>query len=161
MTEPTPRSAKLETAVYVGALVLLSAVLLFEGRDYTRLLAQQPVTPKEVYALLSNPQLKVQIVDLRAYDDDHFLDTHIPGAVPLPSCDAALAPEAARDRVYPYVMTVLVTDDGDAAAFEKCRARFGVARNLAGGMAAWSDANLPEDTGDYAAPRSSAGGGCL
>jgi rhodanese-related sulfurtransferase len=152
---------RLEGLLYVAALAVLSVVLLFEGKTWTSLATRQPVTPKELYALLSNPQVKVQVVDLRAYDDDHFLDTHVPGAVPLPACDPDQAPQSARDRVYPYVMTVLVTDDGDLAAFEKCRERFGLAKNLAGGMAAWSDANLPEDTGDYSAPKSSAGGGCL
>ncbi|MBL8915927.1 MAG: rhodanese-like domain-containing protein [Archangium sp.] len=150
-----------EALIYIGALALLSVVLLFEGRTYTSLASQQPVTAKELYALLSNPQVKVQVVDLRAYDDDHFLDTHVPGSVPLPECDPEKAPPAARERVYPYVMTVLVTDEGDTATFEKCRGRFGLARNLAGGIAAWSDANLPEDTGDYSAPKAGAGGGCL
>jgi rhodanese-related sulfurtransferase len=152
---------QLEGWLYVAALAALSAVLVVEGRTHARLAQAQPVTPRELYALLGNPQLKVQVVDLRAYDDDHFLDTHVPGAVPLPGCDDAQAPAAARERVYPYVMTVLVTDDGDEAAFAKCRERFSFARNLAGGMAAWSDATLPEDTGDYAAPKAGAGGGCL
>lgn len=150
-----------ESWLYVAALVVLSAVLLLEGRARVELLSKQPVSPKELYALLSNPQVKVQIIDLRPYDDDHFIDTHIPGAVPLPNCEEAAAPEPARERVYSYVQTVIVTEEGDAAAFEKCRARFGQARNLAGGMTAWSDANLPEDTGDYSAPKAGVGGGCL
>ncbi len=152
---------RFESAIYVAALAILGALLLMEGRRTTELLAHQAVTPKELYALLSNPQVKVQIVDLRAYDDDHFIDTHIPGAVPLPSCDEMKAPEKARDRVYPYVSTIIVTDTGDTTAFEACRAKFGSARLLAGGMEGWSNANLPEDTGDYSPPKNAAGGGCL
>ena len=70
-------------------------------------------------------------------------------------------PTAAKERIYPYVQTVIVSDEGDPALFEKCRARFGLAQNLTGGMAAWSAANLPEDTGEYSAPKNAAGGGCL
>jgi rhodanese-related sulfurtransferase len=105
--------------------------------------------------------VKVQIVDLRDYDDDHFIDTHIPGAIPLPRCDRMKAPEAARDRVYPYVSTIIVTDTGDTESFEACRAKFGQAQLLAGGMEGWSNAKLPEDTGEYAAPKNAPGGGCL
>lgn len=152
---------RFESVIYVAAMAILGIALVAEGRRTTELLARQPVTPKALYALLSNPQLKLQIVDLRAYDDDHYLDTHIPGAIPLPGCDPANAPEAARDRVYPYVSTIIVTDTGDAAAFEACRAKFGQAQLLQGGMEGWSNANLPEDTGDYAAPKNAAGGGCL
>jgi 3-mercaptopyruvate sulfurtransferase SseA len=152
---------KFETLVYVAAMAILGVALVAEGRHTTELLAHQAVSPKALYALLSNPQLKVQIVDLRAYDDDHFLDTHIPGAIPWPGCDREKAPEPARERVYPYVNTIIVTDTGDTAAFEACRSKFGQAQLLEGGMAAWSNANLPEDTGEYAAPKNAAGGGCL
>ncbi len=152
---------RLEAGIYVAAMVLLGVLLLFEGRQTTELLARQAVAPKDLYAMLSNPQVKLQIVDLRPYDDDHFLDTHIPGSVPLPGCDAAKAPEDARDRVYSYVDTVIVTEDGDQAAFEACRKKFGQARMLAGGMNGWFDANLPEDTGEYRPPKNAAGGGCL
>ena len=152
---------RFEALIYVAAMAVLGVLLLLEGRRTTELLAHQAVSPKELYQQLSNPQLKLQIVDLRAYDDDHFIDTHIPGAIPLPGCDVAQAPEKARDRVYSYVSTIIVTDTGDTAAFEACRAKFGQARMLAGGMEGWSNANLPEDTGDYAPPKNAAGGGCL
>ena len=59
------------------------------------------------------------------------------------------------------MQAVIVTADGDDAAFEACRQHFAAARNLAGGMEAWSAANLPEDTGEYRAPKASASGGCL
>jgi|APLak6261675434_1056106.scaffolds.fasta_scaffold01019_2 3-mercaptopyruvate sulfurtransferase SseA len=152
---------RFETALYVAALAILGALLLAEGRRSTELLAHQAISPKELYRQLGNPQVKLQIVDLRAYDDDHFIDTHIPGAIPLPDCDDEKAPASSRDRVYPYVSTIIVTDSGDVAAFEKCRARFGQARLLEGGMEGWSDANLPEDTGEYSPPKNAAGGGCL
>ena len=152
---------RFESLIYVAAMAILGLALLLEGRRTTELLARQAVSPKALYAQLSNPQLKLQIVDLRAYDDDHYIDTHIPGAIPLPDCDATKAPEPARDRVYPYVSTIIVTDTGDAATFEACRAKFGQAQLLQGGMEGWSAANLPEDTGDYAAPKNAAGGGCL
>ncbi|MEW5740397.1 MAG: rhodanese-like domain-containing protein [Myxococcota bacterium] len=152
---------KFELAIYVAALAVLGALLMAEGRTTTELEARAAVSPKELWALLSNPQLKLQIVDLRPYDDDHYLDTHIPGSIPLPSCDLEKAPPAARDRIYPYVTTIIVTEDGDRAAFEQCRAKFGVARNLAGGLTAWTDENKPEDTGEYSPPKAGAGGGCL
>jgi rhodanese-related sulfurtransferase len=64
--------------------------------------------------------------------------------------------------VIPSVPTVIVAaGEVDAAAAEACAARFTAARVLAGGMEAWSDANLPEDSGEYVAPSSKAGGGCL
>lgn len=152
---------RLEGVLYVLAMVVLGVLLLGEGRRNTDLLARQAVSPKALYALLSNPQVKVQLVDLRPYDDDHYLDTHVPGSIPLPGCDFDKAPEAARERIYPYVSTVLITEDGDQAAFEACRAKFAQARLLEGGMTGWSDANLPEDTGDYSPPKNAAGGGCL
>jgi rhodanese-related sulfurtransferase len=152
---------QLEGVIYAVAMAVLGALLFTEGRHTTELMAKHAVTPKAVYAMLSNPQLKVQLVDLRAYDDDHYVDTHVPGAIPLPDCDLAKAPEAARDRIYPYVTTIIITDTGDPAAFEACRSKFGQAQLMAGGMEAWSDANLPEDTGDYAPPKGAAGGGCL
>lgn len=152
---------RLEAVLYVAAMLGLGVLLLGEGRRNTELLAKRAVSPKALYALLSNPQVKVQLVDLRPYDDDHFVDTHVPGSIPLPGCDFDQAPEAARERIYPYVSTVLITEEGDPAAFEACRVKFGQARLLEGGLAAWSSANLPEDTGEYAPPKNAAGGGCL
>ena len=104
---------KLELGIYVAAIAILSVLLLAEGRTTTDLLAKSAVAPKELMSILSNPQVKVQIVDLRPYDDDNFVDTHIPGAIPLPDCEVGKAPEKARDRVYPYVTTIIVTAEGD------------------------------------------------
>lgn len=152
---------RFELTLYVAALAVLSALLWTEGRHTNELLARRGITPKELYSQLSNPQVKLQIVDLRPNDDDHYVDTHIPGAIPLPGCSLEAAPEGARERIYPYVSTIIVTEDGDQAAFEACRGHFAQARLLAGGMTAWDDANLPEDVGDYVPPKASAGGGCL
>lgn len=152
---------RLESILYVGALLLLGGLLMAEGSRTTTLLAQRPVSPKELYGLLSNPQVKLQLVDLRPYDDDHYVDTHVPGSIPLPGCDFEKAPEAARERIYPYVSTIIITEEGDQAAFEACRSKFAQARLLEGGLTAWTDANLPEDTGEYSPPKNAAGGGCL
>mgnify|MGYP000962779426 CR=1 FL=1 len=152
---------KLEQAIYVAAMVIVSVLLFAEGRRSAALDEKEAVAPKSLYALLSNPQVKLQIVDLRAYDDDGYLDTHVPGAIPMPECDPAKGPATAADRIYPYVTTILITQDGTGPALDACRGRFALARVLAGGQDAWSAALLPEDTGDYAPPKSAAGGGCL
>jgi rhodanese-related sulfurtransferase len=152
---------RLEPLGYAAALVVLGLLIFLDGKKASALEAQLPVAPKELYALLSNPKVKVQVVDVRAHDDDHFVDVHVPGAVSLPGCAREGAPAGASEHAFPYVFTVIVSDAGDAAAFEKCRAQFAAARNLAGGMAAWSAANLPEDTGEYRPPKASASGGCL
>lgn len=152
---------RLEPLGYAAALVVLALLIFLDGKKAAALEAQLPMTPKELYALLSNPKVKVQVVDARAHDDDHFLDVHVPGAVSLPGCAREGAPQGASDHAWPYVFTVIVSDEGDQATFEKCRAQFAAARNLAGGMAAWSAARLPEDTGEYRPPKPSASGGCL
>ena len=147
---------RLELPLYVAVIAVLSALIFFDGRKAAALEAQRPVTPKQLYQLLSTPKLKVQVVDLRPHDDDHFIDAHIPGAISMPGCAIDEQPNA-----YPYVLTVIVTAEGDTAAYEACGKHFAAARNLAGGMAAWSDANLPEDVGEYRPPKPSASGGCL
>ena len=151
---------KLEVVVYLALIAALSAMVGLEGQRNTELQSKAQLTPKKLYARLSNPQLKLQIVDARE-DLAEYEDTHVPGAIPFPGCDPAMAPAAAKDRVYGYVPTVIITAEGDAATFEKCRAQFTVAWNLAGGMTAWSDQTLPEDSGEYTPPKSTAGGGCL
>jgi hypothetical protein len=65
------------------------------------------------------------------------------------------------ERILPSVPTIIVSEDGDAEAFKKCATFFTSARNLEGGLEAWVDANLPEDSGEYIPPKPSAGGGCL
>lgn len=152
---------RLEPMGYAAALAVLSALVLFEGQKAAALASLRPVTAKQLYAQLSNPRLKVQVVDLRPHDDDHFADAHVPGAVSLPGCAPEAAPRGAAEHAYAYVPTVLVADEVDPAVVERCRERFLGARVLEGGMAAWSAANLPEDTGTYSPPKVSATGGCL
>jgi 3-mercaptopyruvate sulfurtransferase SseA len=152
---------RFEQLFYTVTMVALSVVLFTEGRRSIDLDARAGLSPKALYTQLSNPQVKLQLVDLRPYDDDHYLDTHVPGAIPLPDCDPQAAPEQVGERVYPYVPTVLITAEGDSPALEACRKRFAAVQVLTGGMAAWSEANLPEDTGEYAPPKNAAGGGCL
>lgn len=149
-----------EALVYVVLILGLSGLVFAEGRRNTELQARSALTPKRLYSKLSNRQLTLQIVDVRD-DLTEFEDTHVPGALPFPGCDPAKLPRAAKDRVYPWVPTVIVSAQGDVASFEKCREQFKLAWNLAGGITAWSDANLPEDSGEYTPPRASAGGGCL
>lgn len=148
--------SRLELPVYVALVAVLGALIFADGRKAAALEAARPLTPKELYALLSNPKVHVQVIDVRPHDDDHFVDAHIPGAVSAPGCALEQQPHA-----YAYVPAVIVSDDGDAAAFEACRAKLASARNLSGGMAAWSAANLPEDVGEYRPPKPSASGGCL
>ncbi len=152
---------RLEPFIYILVLSALGVGLVAEGAKSVRLQEHISVTPKDVYKMLSNSQLKMQIIDARAYDDDHYLDSHIPGSVPLPHCSDADAPKGAAERAFSYVTTVVISDDGDAETFVRCSQRFKIARNLKGGMNAWSDANLPFDVGDYSPPKNSAGGGCL
>lgn len=147
-----------EPIVYVALLALLSAAALAEGRRHAALDRRLPLTPKELYATLAKSQVRWQVIDARAADFD---DAHVPGSIPLPGCDAGRAPAAVRERVLRSAPTVIVTASGAANEAEPCLRQFTSARVLAGGMAAWSDANLPEDSGDYTPPSAKAGGGCL
>lgn len=151
-----------EAAAWLGLLALLGGGVVAEGRTRADLERRIPVAPEELYRSLARSQAAVQIVDVREDLVDEYEDAHVPGAIPYPGCDPEKAPPAARERVLPSVPTVIVAAgaaDGEAA--EACAARFTTARVLAGGMEAWSDANLPEDSGEYAAPSAKAGGGCL
>lgn len=147
-----------EPIVYVALLALLSAGALAEGRRRAELDRRLPLTPQELYRTLARSQVRWQVIDARTSDFD---DAHVPGSIPFPACDAGRTPAAARERIVASAPTVIVTASGEAKESEPCLARFTSARVLAGGMAAWSDANLPEDSGDYAPPSSRAGGGCL
>lgn len=154
------RSKLLEPAVWACVLALFGALVAREALANARLQAQVPLTPKELYQTIATSQQKLQIIDIRAGSDE-FEDTHVPGSIPFPACDAAKAPPGAAERVLASVPTVIVSAQGDAAAFSACALRFALARNLGGGLAAWVDANLPEDSGEYVPPKPSAGGGCL
>lgn len=147
---------KLEPAAWITLLLVLAGLNLVEGRRNLALAASLPVKAPELYRLLARSQSPVQLVDARA-DLAEFEDAHIPGAIPFPGCDPSKAPAAAVAQLLESAPTILVTS-GDEPA---CAAYFRNARRLEGGMEAWSDANYPEDTGEYSPPRTSAGGGCL
>ena len=155
------RRADLEPAVYAVVLAALAALLVTEGRRRVELERRLPVEAKEAYRTLARSQTAWQVVDVRPDLADGFDDAHVPGALPLPGCDPARAPEAARDRILTSVPTLVITAEGDEPGLSACLARFGAARSLAGGMAAWSAARLPEDSGSYSPPSAKAGGGCL
>lgn len=149
-----------EPLLWMAALAILSALIAREAFARADLERAVPVTPKELYAAIGGSQVKLQLVDVRA-ELDEYDDTHVPGSIPFPGCDAAKAPPGAAERVLPSVPTIIISSDGERAAFDACAQRFTAARNLAGGMTAWSDANLPEDSGEYVPPKAAAGGGCL
>ncbi len=149
-----------EPFVWMAALALLSALIAREAFARADLERAVPVTPAELYRAIGASQAKLQLVDVRASLED-FDDTHVPGAIPLPGCDDAKAPAGAAERALASVPTIIISANGERAAFDACARRFTQARNLAGGMAAWSDANLPEDSGEYVPPKAAAGGGCL
>lgn len=155
------RSKLIEPAVWACALALFGALLAREGLANARLQAAVPLAPKELYQAISSSQQQLQIIDIREDLAEGYQDTHVPGSIPYPACDPAKAPPGAAERVLASVPTVVVSAQGDPAAFAACAQRFTQARNLAGGIAAWLDANLPEDSGEYLPPKSTAGGGCL
>lgn len=154
------KAAWLEAGAYTIVIALLGALLYAEGRRNVELQAQVPLVARDFYRQLASSQVKLQIIDARA-DVAEYEDTHIPGAIPLAGCDLEAADPAVRSRVFSYAPTVVVTADGDPAIYARCRRQFALARNLAGGMAAWSEAGYPEDSGEWVPPKNRAGGGCL
>lgn len=151
----------LETVAWLVVLLVLSAFVVGEGRKRARLEAQVPLTAAELYRTLARSQTSWQVVDAREDLAGGYEDAHVPGAVPMPACDLARTPEAARQRIHRGVPTVIVTASGGQDELRRCLASFTSARALAGGMSAWSDENLPEDSGTYTPPSARAGGGCL
>ena len=149
-----------EPAAWFAVLGVLATLVWGEGRERARLERQVPVEPREVYRSLARSQTALQIVDVRG-DLTGYEDAHVPGSVPMPGCDLARAPETARQRIDASVPTVLVGAGGADPEATRCARRFTTARTLGGGMEAWSDANLPEDSGAYSSPSVRAGGGCL
>lgn len=154
-------SARLEPWIYVALLAALSSAVLFEGRRRAEMERRLPLAPQELYRSLARTRGAWQVVDVRADLVDGYEESHVPGAIPLPGCDSARAPATARARISPSVPTAIVSETGSEETVRRCLARFTSARSLAGGMAAWSAARLPEQSGRYAPPSGRAGGGCL
>jgi len=151
----------LEPLVLVGALAILSTLVVLEGRRRVDLERQLPVEPRDVYRTLARSGTAWQVLDVRKDIAEGYEDAHIPGAIPVPACDVEQAPAAARERVLLSVPTIIVSGSGDEPDLGTCVARFASARRMAGGMAAWSAARLPEDSSSYSPPSAKAGGGCL
>jgi rhodanese-related sulfurtransferase len=151
----------LEPLAYVAVLAVLAGLVAAEGRHRVDLERRLPVEPREAYRTLARSQASWQVLDVRPDLAEGYEDAHVPGAIPLPGCDPDRAPPAARERIYPSVPTLLVSEEGDEPGLRACLSRFASARALAGGMAGWSAARLPEDTGAYSPPSAKAGGGCL
>ncbi len=161
---------KIERAIYIGLIVVLAGLLVSFGKKEVELQKQIPVTAEELYKKLANPNINIQIIDVRPYEpededyDDEYLyytDIHLPGAIPLPDCDESKAPEEAVEQINPYIPTIIVSRDGDPEIFQKCAQKFKIAQNLAGGIVAWDDAGLPTEDGEYEPPKVGGGGGCL
>lgn len=163
---------KIERAIYIAVLVVLSGVLLAFGKKEVELRNNLPMTVDELADKMSNPKLNLQIIDVRPYqpseeeedeaeDTDFYTGVHVPGAIPMPDCDMNKTPEDARPQISPYVPTVIVSKDGDPKVFEKCKKFFKFVRNLKGGIVAWDEAGYPEDEGEYEPPSAGGGGGCL
>lgn len=155
------KAATLEAVAWIAALALAAGLVWSEGSRRAVLEAKVPVAARDLYRTLARSQAAVQVVDVREDLSSGYADAHVPGAIPLPGCDLAAAPERARARIVRSAPTVLVGATGAASESARCAGLFTAARTLAGGMEAWSDASLPEDSGDYAPPSSRAGGGCL
>jgi len=152
---------RLEPLAFGLALAVLTLLLGVEGRRRVELERRVTVGPRELYRALARSQQGIQLLDIRPDLADGYDDAHLPGSLPLPSCDLDRAPAAVRQRILRSAPTVLVSATGSRAEVEACLSRFTAARSLAGGMTAWSAERLPEDTGEYAPPSARAGGGCL
>lgn len=151
----------LEPVGWGALLVVLAGLVVSEGGRRAELERSVPLAPEELYRTLARSQTSWQVIDARLDVVEEYEDAHVPGAIPMPACDLSRAPEAARQRIHRGVPTVIVTAAGDPEEVRPCLASFAAARSLGGGMEAWSDANLPEDSGEYSAPSARAGGGCL
>jgi len=151
----------LEMWIYLGAMIALSHLVVVEGHARVDLERRLAIEPRELYRTLARSRNAVQVVDMRPDLASGYEESHVPGAVPLPSCDEGRAPAAARGRILRSVPTVVISAQGGGPEEHACVDRFTSARALAGGMEAWSAASLPEDSGEYAPPSVRAGGGCL
>ncbi|MCO4760335.1 MAG: hypothetical protein KC502_02450 [Myxococcales bacterium] len=156
----------IERIIYLLVIATLGGMVIQAGNLHSALENAVPVTPKELYAQLKKKGRKPQIIDARALksvgdDDEAFEESHIPGAIPMPGCAMIKAPVAAQAMIQVGVPTIIVSQQGDEKTLTACQAKFSRARNLAGGMAAWEDADYPEEDGEYLPPKMGGGGGCL
>ncbi len=156
----------LQRVAFLVVIVALSALVASAGMARTDIENRIPYESREVLSIVSQKGHRVQVIDVRKLSDDDddvggYEDARIPGALPMPGCDPANVPDEAKGRIRADIPTVLVSRDGDTKSYEACKQRFLRVRNLEGGMAAWTDAGLPEEDGEYVAPRMGAGGGCL
>lgn len=149
-----------ESITYFTLIFILCAMIYSEGKRNLELQAQIALPVQELFKILSRSQVKMQILDVREKLEDYD-DTHIPGSIPLPGCNWQNLPDGVSENVYSYMPTVIVSNNGEVEAFKKCANYFKNARNLQGGITAWVDDNLPEDSGEYFPPKLKAGGGCL
>jgi len=126
-------------AFYITVILLLSLTLIGQGRTLERLSQRmrKVITPREAYARIRQAPGIYQVIDLRGIDD--YAEGHLPGAL-------LLGPELPLDR---YKPTILVSEDGDPGLFrrktQELRLRSSI--NLQGGMVAWRQARLPEQSG--------------
>jgi rhodanese-related sulfurtransferase len=150
-----------EMWIYLAAMLALSHLVVVEGHARSSLERRLAIQPRELYRTMARSRTGWQVVDVRPELAEGYEESHVPGAIPLPGCDDGRAPAPARARILKSVPTVVVSARGDEPEVRTCLSRFTLARSLAGGMEAWSEARLPEDSGEYAPPSAKAGGGCL
>jgi rhodanese-related sulfurtransferase len=156
----------IERGAAYAIIFALSGVLVSQANARVEIERSIPMEAQVLYKSIAGGA-KPQIIDFRPLEDDDNEDvggyeyTHVPGSIPMPGCDPATTPEGALGQIQYGVPTVIVSADGDKAAYEKCAQVFSRARNLQGGMLGWMDEFLPEDEGEYVAPKAGAGGGCL
>lgn len=149
-----------EAVVYTSLIFILCGIIYSEGQK-TKLMESRIGLPVlDLYKKLSRSQSKLQIIDVRQNLSD-YEDTHLPGAIPMPNCQFENLPASVAGQIFSYIPTIIVSEDGNTEAFSRCIGTFKTLQNLKGGIKAWVDENLPEDSGEYSPPRPTSGGGCL
>jgi len=146
---------KIERSVYIVVILVLAFVLFTLGKKEVELKKQIPITAEELYKKLSNPKIKVQIIDVRELTSSDEVGGYDESKMTTENLKEALK------RINPYAYTVIVSSDGNQEIFKKCASKFTNVQNLAGGMKAWQDAGLPDESGEYTPPKAGGGGGCL